>query len=425
MSRSKPGFRLAALPFLALHLALAAGLAVWAGSRARALERQRALPAPLARPLELAPLNTDPEMLSDAELTRVLARLKLPAAGPPPVALVDHELRLWGPAARFDDPSVLSGEAMRQLLTHHGRFARVYGRERPPLLVDTGAGVRFRTQQGPASSSHVDHTLATLLEVGTPLDHPVVTPERSTDVGALVAGSLREFSLHQLEAEWSILAYALTLPSGARWRTAEGQEVTLARMAERLMRQRLPEGVCSATHRVYALNALLRVGDPADGETATSLDPASAERSRAWLRDVTDALVAHQHPDGFWNDGWPYAPPSSAQPGGEPGDSLADRLVVTGHVLEWWAVAPPQLLPPAAVSRAAGRWLARTVESLSPEELADNLSYLTHAGRALALWRGVPAAAWLARSAGPTAPAGGPAGSPRGAAARLTNPDQL
>jgi len=103
---------------------------------------------------------------------------------------------------------------------------------------------------------------------------------------------------------------------------------------------------------------------------------------------VTQALVRSQHADGFWNIDWPFAAPKTSEPTEREGDRLSDRIIGTGHPLEWWSLAPEEVHPPRNVLAAAGQWLVRTVDSLSDEQLREHFTFLSHAGRALALWRG-------------------------------------
>lgn len=377
--------------FLALQLVLLAAFAGWAASRALAWHAARALPQPRPAPIELRPLYDDPAVVSDEQLARVLGRLVLRRHGPRTrIGQVDHMLRLWGPGVTYEDRRIFSGATMLRLLTDHRQFILVYGTEADPLLVDDGRGVRVRAFAGPASSTHIDHTLATLAEIGVGTDMPVVTPERRTTVSSLVTGSLASFSLNQSEVDWSALAYTLYLPHARRWISAEGQEVTFDRLAARLMREELTEGACSANHRLYGLVAMLRVdGLMADLGEPPLLEPATRQEVSEFLAGVTARLAEHQHALGFWNDDWPSAAPADASPSDRDGDRLSDRLIVTGHVLEWWALAPPELQPDRAVVVAAGQWLVRTIDALSDHDLEEHhLTFLTHAVRGLALWRG-------------------------------------
>lgn len=370
--------------FVALQVALAAALALGLGASLRR-ERAAGEPPPLRdRPLEIRPLRDVPEVVSDTELAGFLSRLVLRDEGMnTSIGHADHVLRLWGAERRFTAPGVLSGPDLLALLVDHRRFAQVYGGAQPPLLVDAEWGVRVRALEGPASTSHVDHLVATLAEVGTPLDHPIVTPAGATTYRAMLTQSLADFSLNQAEYEWSVLAYALTLTED-RFRTSEGQLVTFDRLAERIRRERLPQGVCSANHRLAALVILLRV----DREAGRILSDGARAATGEFLAAVTADLVAHQHPDGFWNWEWPHRVAASREPTDLSGDRLSDRIIATGHALEWWSLAPEELLPPRETAVAAARWLLDTVAAMDDDAIQANISYLSHAGRALAQWRG-------------------------------------
>lgn len=269
---------------------------------------------------------------------------------------------------------------MRRLLVDHARFVEVYGPETDPFLLDAGDRVRVRVQEGPATSSHYDHTLASLAEVGTPLDFSIVTPTRQTTMRALWLGAFRDFSLNQVEYEWSALAFALYMPTRESWNTSEGQQISFDRLAERILRQDLPQGVCFANHRLHALVMMLRLD-----EQQPLLSPAMRSQLVDYLRDVTETLVRNQHPDGFWDRHWPHhSPPTSESPQEE---DFASQFIATSHPMEWWALAPAELHPPRQVLIAAGQWMVRAVEGLSQEEVIEYYPFLSHGARALALWR--------------------------------------
>lgn len=247
----------------------------------------------------------------------------------------------------------------------------------------------MRALDGTASTPHVDHTMACLAEIGMPLDFPIVTPSRETTYRAIVEQSLRDFSLNQFEYEWSALAYALFVPPTNRWITSEGQEVTFDRLANRIMREELPLGVCSGNHRLHALVMFLRVDDQMHESNQASVLSADARtRILDFLRDTTATLVRHQHVDGFWNGDWPTSAAASREPTQREEDSLSNRIIVTGHIMEWWALAPSEVHPPRSVLAAAGQWLVRTIDDLTPAQTQQFSSFLSHAGRALSLWRG-------------------------------------
>lgn len=349
-----------------------------------------ALPELRETPLEIRPVYDSPVVVTDEQLTRVLTRLRPKWDGAQTkINSIDHALRFWGVEANFGDRKHPSGEEMRQLLLNQTRFQQLYGKagEALPLLMPTPPGVRVRVNEGEMSSSHVDHTAASLAEVGTPLSFPIETVAGPGTYRQVVEQVFRDFSLNQVEYEWSTMVFALFAPSPDAWRTKEGQTMTFDRLAERLMRQEQPQGVCFGNHRLYSLVILLRVHDQ-----SPILSANMHAKVVAYLQEITKQLVATQHPDGCWNMKWPTEAPASSTPSEVEGDRLSDRIIATGHALEWWAMVPehlaPQLHPERDVLVKAGQWIVRTVDSLEDREIPTHFTFLSHAGRSLALWRG-------------------------------------
>ena len=333
------------------------------------------------RPLTIAPQYDLPQVITDEQLATVLHRLRPRLRHEQPkINHVDHALRFWGPEATFDDPKCLSGAEMQQILTDHQAFGAAWGDKTRPFLSISETGVVVRTQQDAATASHVDHTLATLAEIGTPLDHPVATASGPATVSDLLQHALRDFRLNQQEYEWTALAAALYAPTSRAWISREGERITFDRLAERLMRQHCVQGVCFGNHRLYTLTILLRVDD--EKQIFENADTRQAIIDH--LADMTRRLIASQSEAGYWDQNWydGSAPVKKSQ-----FDATARRLLATGHALEWWAMAPAELLPPREVLVRAGQWLTKEVEKMSEATIVDNYTFLTHVGRALCLWR--------------------------------------
>ena len=358
------------------------------------------VPPLLDTPREIAPepFPESFEVLSEEQLRQALRTLRPTLNRKTRVAQLDHDLRFWGADAAFAD---VSGEQMRHVLLNHLAFGELYGADdadAKPLLMDveeTG-GIRIRDRirhnDGPLSSSHVDHTMACLSEVGTPLSHPVVTPKRRATYRQVVEQSFRDFSLNQVEYEWSALTYALHVKDVNHWTTSEGQTISFNMLARRIMRQEMPQGPCAGNHRLHTLTVMLRVDDMWEGPEPM-LSPRMREEIIDYLAEMSIKLVRHQHPDGFWNSDWSTAKPTSKVPTQADGDQLYDRIIATGHALEWWALVPKQdrqrVLPPdPRVYRDAAQWLVRTIKDLPEARVREYSAFLSHAGRALALWRG-------------------------------------
>ena len=340
------------------------------------------LPVYNNQPLLISPRYDDPRIVTDNQLRMVLDRLQ-PAFGmrQPKVNYVDHALRFWGLDANFSNPDVLSGETMRSLLVDDSVLVSAWGKKTKPLLIPSPAGVDVRMQQGNASASHVDHTLASLAEVGTPLEFPMQLRDRKSSVESLLRHALSDFNLNQREYEWTTLALALYAPSPEPWVSHEGQQVDFNRLAQRLMRERPSQGVCYGYHRLYTLVILLRVD-----ENHGILNAQTRQAIKDHLMAMTSQLVAVQSIEGHWDETW--ARDGRVMEGDSPEARLRSRILATGHALEWWAMAPEELHPPREVMVRAGQWLAREIEVMDQETVLRNYTFLSHAGRALSLWRG-------------------------------------
>jgi hypothetical protein len=64
-------------------------------------------------------------------------------------------------------------------------------------------------------------------------------------------------------------------------------------------------------------------------------------------------------------------------------------------------MAPEQVHPPRETVVRAAQWLVRTIEGMDAKQIEDNYTFLTHAVRALALWRGCFPAEFEAKNVRP------------------------
>ncbi|EDL57000.1 hypothetical protein [Gimesia maris] len=368
--------------FLCFHLLLAGVVISWGALRFQNWEQQKQLPELRLNPLSVTPQYNRPEIVSDEDLVKVLNRLRPQFRGKSPrINHVDHALRFWGIEAEFDDSRSLSGIEMRDILLDHRRFGDVWGKKTDPLLVHNQYGVRPRVQEGLATSSHEDHTLATLAEVGTPADYPVVTSEGETKLSAMIEETMRSFTLNQVEYEWSSVVFALYFNTARDWMTTEGQYINFDLISERIMRQPPVKGVCYGNHRLHALVILLRVD-----EQTSILTKAGREKIVKYLQGITSLLVKNQSEEGFWDKNWDGRPLDLASE--KKFTPVARRVLATGHAMEWWSLAPPEVLPPDETLQKAGHWLVETIQQMPESEIQGSYTFLSHAGRALALWRG-------------------------------------
>lgn len=368
-----------------VHLIVIGSGVAWSMNRWSARTEPRKYPAFREEPMKVLPQYNDPEIVADDELQRVLLKLQPKfRMQKPKINHIDHALRFWGVEATFADDEALSGTELRDMLLDDRRFEKAWGEKTPKLIEQAGRALRVRTQEGDYSAAHVDHTLATLAEVGTPLAFPVRVKDRELPLRLLLVSAARSFSLNQAEYEWSTLAFALYMPTAESWPTGEGQLVNFDRLARRIMRQSLPQGVCYGNHRMHALVMLLRVD-----EQSRILSDAGRTEIIEYLKKIVALYVANQSEQGWWDGTWagtdvPLLPDSEGFR-----DPRTNKILATGHALEWWALAPQEIHPPREVMLKASRWLIKTIDELTERDVAVNYTYLSHAGRALSLWRGM------------------------------------
>jgi len=351
-------------------------------------------------PLQIPELRENPlqvelnydwaQVVTDSQLDLVLEKLR-PRLNhaEPKINHVDHALRMWSDKAQFHDSECLDGQQMMRMLTQANSFQAAWGQDASSLLIKSKFGIGFRTQDGDATSSHVDHTLGTLAEIGTPLSFEIGLPGdlgneagRSANVRDLLTAAMRDFRLNQKEYEWTTAAAASYASGPTSWISQDREIITFDLLAKRLMRQEWNEGVCYGNHRLYTLAMLLQF----DEQSSLFRQPQTRQDVIEHLQNATTRLVASQYPEGFWDENWPDAsrPPQESKVGGP----LSRRTLATGHALEWWAIAPQEVLPPREVIVRAGQWLVREVERMEPETVLKNYTFLTHVGRALCMWRG-------------------------------------
>ncbi len=377
--------------FAVLQGAIVATAAGFGWHQVRTESSRGLIPALNAAPRQVAPLYDYPFVVTDDQLAKVLEKLHPKfTAQPTKINFIDHAIRMWDDDAQFSDGAI-DGRQMLALLLNHQEFSKNWNPD-IPLLQRSEHGVTVNTQQGRPSVSHVDHLMGTLAEIGISLDQPIMTANGPAEVRQILENALHRFATNQREYEWTTLAAAFYVQDASPWFSVEGELIDFNHLAKRIMRQQQPQGVCYGQHRLYTLTMLLRIDDQLRQQ---ALDNASQPmqglvtvETRAevldYLMGMTKRLYHTQAVAGYWDGNWPDTDQAIPDPGTDP---LSRRILATGHVLEWWAMAPKELHPPRDTIVRASQWLANEIIVMDPQQIEKNYTFLTHAGRALALWR--------------------------------------
>lgn len=324
-------------------------------------------------------------------------------AGKTPVGVMTHSLRLWGPNMDFPTRAFADGDLARPAssefmissLLHHPNFLRNCSVGAPALLTDSEFGVHALTNRDGVHNSrellaHVAQLPAATAEIGLPASTPVTTAENTSSTLKAVVQDSAKRVISTGELEWLMISLARYSVAEQRvWLNRFEQPVSFDNMVQQMCERPIGVGACGGTHIPYALCIALRMD-----ETKSILGDETRKQAETFLQKLSSGLMEFQGPDGAWDYTWPscisndvtlLVPEEHAHP-------RMQKFVITGHQLEWMALAPASCRPSPDSIRKASQFLVREWPALSEEQLPHwkNYNPVTHAARALWLLSGVP-----------------------------------
>jgi hypothetical protein len=350
-------------------------------------------------PLEFQPHGAFRQSVEDLDLAPIVSSVR-PYWFAPTMGLVIHSLRLWGRAAAFGPPPQLPGQPTLRLysvddqfqaLLDHSAFQRLFATNpfMVPLLSrgERGVAITTKTDGGRFSflgQPHSDKVLQVLGKVGCSANDRLRVAGSDAEqftVKHLLTESMWRYSPAQ-EVEFTANAYAHWLRPPATWINRFGDTYSLEHLADRLCSQPVGNGACLGCHLPFSITSLLRAN-----AQQRFLTTASEQKLRSRLRVVAERLQNAQRADGAWDIDWSgNANLENALPPGFEAYPYA-QLIVTGHHLEWMALAPPEFCPPTDCVAKAARFVHGAIVKLRQPFFAtpDEYSIGTHAARALCL----------------------------------------
>ncbi len=328
------------------------------------------------------------DSVDDGTYAQMLGRVR--SKEPKHISTVLHAIRFEGPDFKvYQDAEEAC--SFLQLLTneslsnqHLGGFG----------LIKTPYGVRAITVPRPrayvesSQQSHDLQILATFAALGVPLTQPIEFSSGSTaTVQDLLDDAILTFSFDRKEIEWSALSLVLYLPPEKTWVNKFGKEYDFDSLCEYLLGKSF-NATCSGTHLLYCMTALFLVD-----QKQQLLRSENATRLKDRLEEVSRYLQQTQHADGFWEVNWffelegqPLEDVSEAEMNEQQLVQLrVNRVLATGHHLEWLMLLPPEMRPTDECFFRGSRWLQGAVLSESREVIANNYCPYTHAVNAVRL----------------------------------------
>lgn len=271
-------------------------------------------------------------------------------------------------------PAVAHAERVGQLLTDCGLT------DSPDDFEFANNSCRYRVAEwrNMPGEWHPGQVLSALAECGVPLTQDLVTiSDRTITVSDLVEDCAQSFSFDE-DIEWRSVALAVYRPHITSWTTRAGEDVSFDRITKELLRRTRTQGgltSCWGTHAFYTLAVFLSV----DGSVPIWRDRSLKADVTASLMNASDNLASTQRNDGAWDEHWSLPGMTRSVL------STEQRLLVTGHHLEWLAMAPSECRPSAVVLEAAGEFVASEVAQRSLEQRLKQICACSHGLRAFVL----------------------------------------
>jgi hypothetical protein len=350
------------------------------------------------QPLKVSPNPGLEKAVTDQDLLTVLCAA-LPWWNPPTVPSAFHELKLWGRNCVFTQQMLgkgreRTGEHLVNILLSDKACKSDTAGSGNTYLLDSPFGIRVVLWGSPDGSdyraeAHYGQLLQILGEVGLPSSCPVKSSSaRVGTIRDLYQDAIRMYSSVN-ELEFIACALGYWHPAQDTWEDQFGITHTFDDLMAKLISTPFGEGSCGGAHVPYAVVTLLRVN-----EQTTILTESSCRKARKYLIRLSHLLQLN-FAGGAWDKFWPSGKPIKFLWG----DELLDRITITGHHLEWIALAPPEVRPSEQEVRRAVMALREDVESLPAlrHQSFKTMLPVSHAARALSLLRGVdPYSFWLA-----------------------------
>jgi hypothetical protein len=201
-----------------------------------------------------------------------------------------------------------------------------------------------------------------LAGIGIPLAQSIKPAGDKTATLQIVLDDLKANFVWEGEIFWDAIALALYVPPLRAWKNKFGQEFTFDQLTEELLQRSPGESPCGGTHRLITLTVILRVDDQ-----RSILSPTVRERVIRHLSEVVALLTRIQRQDGSWDAKWVEALTGVTNSHPIRIDSETERVMVTGHHLEWFVLLPENLRPETSTIIRAGDWLFSTSLHLSED----------------------------------------------------------
>ena len=295
--------------------------------------------------LVIEPIGVDQPVVPEGDLTSRLVSL-LPRWRMKKTNSMLHAMRLWGmslpehikdPLSVLPTGSIPSSSAILEALLDESVF-RATRVKSQPFLYKTNVGIGVKLDSG-GGVAHADQFLKTMGELGLEASRQISLRgcDRCT-LNDVIRQSLYNFDEGQ-EMEFTAVALSRWLPPASEWLDRDGRLHSLDQICGLLLKKTAGQGSCGGVHVLYGLVNLLRSDDQFH-----FLKPTTRLELTQRLRATSSLLEGSQSLQGGWTLDWAN-PRKAASGGGLTNTDSFELILVTGHHLEWIALAPRDVRP--------------------------------------------------------------------------------
>jgi len=247
-----------------------------------------------------------------------------------------------------------------------------------PLFFRSAYGweVRQRTAQNAREhreyEHHIDQFLATCAQIGAPLSLCIEADIGRISIAELLEASRRSFDNSQ-ELCWTLVAYCSYYPEEPAWENRFGERCSYESIVKEILSLPLDSGSCGGTHKQFALAYFL------GSSAAKQLNEDLRLQCVDYLARSSKLLEGSQLSNGAWGPQWMTSVGTAFRTRDRLPIRGVDLVRITGHQLEWIALAPCACRPPVACTSRAIRFLADSLDRADVGTIEKEYCAYSHA----------------------------------------------
>ncbi len=241
-------------------------------------------------------------------------------------------------------------------------------------FIRTRHGMRYRLAgnrgdgESEVGEAHRDQCLCTFAGLKVSLDEVLTLESERLHLRDLLSESIANFTFEQSELPFTVQAYAHYLPPVKNWTDRFGKTTTFSDVLHELMKRGFNGQSCAGLHVLRAVIATI------NADTQYGILNAQARvDADAFLRMAVANLTTNQRGDGSWDSRWND---QAVEGVAIPSDSIEDKLIATGHMLEiLHELRPP---PRTQVIVRSCAWLLETLATTDFKRTRVSFCPLAH-----------------------------------------------